>query len=333
MGVRKDRTVHRAFLICLFVSLAPITCCNAVAANVAPYPNKPVRFIVPSGAGGGTDTVARLVGQKLTERWTYQVVIDNRAGAAGNIAADMAARSAADGHTLFLGFTIHAINASLYPNLTYDLVKDLAPVTIINYSQNILVVHPSVAATTVRELIELARGAPGKWNYASAGSGSPQHLGMEMFKTMANVQLTHVPYKGGPAANNAVLTAEAPILLGSIPTMLPHIRSGRVRALAVSDLKRTRFLPDVPTISESGLSGYELTIWYGMFVPAQTSEAIIKRLHQHVAAIVQLPDIQERFNNLGLIPVGSSPRELAATVKADIDKYRRVIKQSGAKVE
>jgi tripartite-type tricarboxylate transporter receptor subunit TctC len=297
------------------------------------YPTKPVRMIVPFAAGGILDIVARAVGERLSGSLGQPIVVDNRGGAGGTIGTEIAARATPDGYTLLTGHIgTHAINASLYPKLGYDPVRDFAPITLAATFPLGLFVHPSVPARSVAELIAFAKAKPGEVSFASAGSGGPTHMAGEMLKAMAQVDIVHVPYKGNAAALNDLLGGRVHMFFSNLVTAMPHARSGKLRAIAVSTSKRSQQVPELPTVAESGLPGYELTNWIGMFAPAATPHAIVLRLNRDIAAILGSPDMQERFRLQGLDLVSSTPEEFAAFVRAELAKWRRVVKESGAKV-
>ena len=297
------------------------------------YPAKPIRWVLSFGAAGGApDTIARMIGPKLTEAWGQQVLVDPRTGAGGTIATDIVAKSPPDGYTLLLASPSHAINATLYGKLPYDALADFTPVSLVAELPNILVVHPSLPARSVKELIALARAKPGALNYGSAGSGSSQHLAGELFNKMAGVKTVHIPYKGGGAAMVDLIAGQVQLTFGSATT-LPHVRSGKAVALAVTTAKRASTLPDLPTIAESGLPGYEASAWYMVLAPAKTPPAIIDKLHAEIVRSMKLPDVRERFTFQTIEPVGLPPAESTAYLAREITKWAAVVKASGAKVE
>lgn len=316
----------------LAAALAAMLAAGFVHAQ--PYPTKPIRFLVPQAAGGSTDTLSRIVGQKLSERLGQQVVMDNRPGANGMIGTELVAKSQPDGYTLLAGGTgTIAINVSLYSKVAYDPVRDFTPVALIAYSTSVLVVHPSVTAENIAGLIALARSRPGELRYASAGSGSSPHLSAELFKTMTGVKLVHVPYKGSTPGVTATITGETSLMFTGIASALAHIKAGRLRALSVNGPKRSPALPDVPVASQSGLPGFEVDFWIGMLAPAGTPRAIVSRLNAEVNGILRQDDVKERLVALGTDPVGGSPDEFAAVIKTDIAKWAKAIKASGARAE
>ncbi len=298
-----------------------------------PYPARPVRFVLPFGApGGAPDTIARLLAPKLSEALGQQVVVDPRVGAGGTIGTEVVANAAPDGHTILLTSPSHAINATLYRKLPYDPVSDFAPITLLAELPNILVIHPSLPARSVKALIALARAKPGSLNYGSAGSGSSQHLAGELFKKMAGVDMVHIPYKGGGAVVIDLVSGQVHLTFGSA-TSLPHVRSGRLVALAVTTAERVSSLPELPTVSEAGLRGYEAAAWYALFAPARTPRPIVERLHAETVRALRLPDVRERLAFETIQIVGSTPAELAAFLQREIAKWGAIVRESGAKVD
>ena len=298
--------------------------CLAVAQS---YPTKPVRLIVPY-ASGNTDTTARIFGQKLGERLGQPVVIDNRPGAGANIGAEIAARAAPDGYVLFYASLSHVINASLYRKLGYDLVKDFAPIALLISSPYILTVHPSVPARSVKELIALAKARPGQLNYASSGSTS--HLAVEYLSTMAGLKMNHVPYKSGAPATVAIISGQIEVALASASASMPHIKSGKLRGLGISTAQRSPQAPELPTISEAGVPGYDVSTWHGLVAPAGTPKEIITRLNAEAVTLLKLPDVQERYRAVDSDTLGSTPEQFGAHIRNEIQKWARVVKDSGA---
>jgi tripartite-type tricarboxylate transporter receptor subunit TctC len=290
------------------------------------YPVKPLRFVVPYAPGGGTDIVGRLVGARLTEAWGQPVVIDNRPGGGTVIGTEVVARTPPDGYTVLLSTGTHTVNASLYPKLPFDPVRDFEAVSLIAVAPNVLVVHPSVPVRSVRELLALARQRPGQLGYASSGNGGTGHLAMEMLKQMAAIDVIHVPYKGAGPAVNAILSGEVGASINNMIALVPQIRAGRIRALGVTTTTRSAILPDVPTIAESGLAGFEASGWFGAWVPAKTPVAIVNRLSAEIGRIVRSPEAGEHLKAQGAAPIGSRPDEFARTIVADIAKWRQVLK-------
>ncbi len=316
------------------VSVASIACVLAAAGACAqPYPAKPVRFVLPYGAPGGSpDIIARTIGAKLTEAWGQQVVVEPRVGAGGTIGTEVVANAAPDGYTLLLTSPSHAINVTLYPKLPYDAVADFIPITQLVEVPNILVIHPSLPARSVKELIALAKAKPGSLNYGSAGSGSSQHLAGELFRKMAGVDMVHIPYKGGGGVVVDLIAGQVQLTFGSA-TSLPYVRSGRLIALAVTTARRVSSLPALPTIAESGLPGYEASAWYALFAPARTPRPIIDKVQAEVVRALKSPDVRERLAFETIQPVGSTSAELAEFLKREIAKWGAIVRESGAKVE
>jgi tripartite-type tricarboxylate transporter receptor subunit TctC len=314
---------------------AALFICAAGAATAQPnYPAKAIRYIVPFPAGGPLDIVARAIGQELSKSWGHPVIIDNRPGAGGNIGADLVARAPADGYTILMGaVSTHAINVTLYDKLPYDPIRDFAPVTLITSVPNVLVLHPSVPAKTVHELIALAKARPGQLNFASGSTGSAGHLAGELFKTMAGVDMVHIPYKGAAPAVVDLLAGHVSLMFDNMSSALPNIKAARVRALAVTTLKRSPLLPQLPTISEAGLRGFDISTWFGIFAPAGTPSDIVAKLNAETVRILNTREMKERLLMLGAEPVGNTPDEFAAFVRLEIQKYAKVIKASGAKAD
>lgn len=298
------------------------------------YPARPVRFIVTFAPGGGTDIVARLVAQKLTDAWSEQVIVDNRGGGGGVIGTQLAARAAPDGYTWLFGTSSGlVINPLLRKNLPYDPARDFAPVTLLTTNANMLAVNASVQAASVKQLIALAQSSPGKLNYATAGEGSPSHLVMELFKSMTRTSILHIPYKGAGPAIVDVVGGQVQMTFNPIPPLLPHVKSGKLRALGVSSATRTLAAPDVPTIAEAGVPGFEYVLWYSMFVPARTPQAIVAVIQTQVARILAQPEVKDRLIAIGADPRSSTPAELEAFVKTDTMRLRRIIEAAGLKAE
>ena len=297
------------------------------------YPSKPVRLIVPFAPGGSNDIMARLVAQKFSEALGQQVVVDNRAGGSGIIGTDLAAKAQPDGYTLLMMSLTLAVNPSLYKKLPYNTEKDLAPVTLVASAPLMLVVHPSIPAKSVKEFVAFAQANPGKLNFGSGGPGTTPHLAGEMLKMMTKVQMTHVPYKGGGPALADLIGGQIQLMLENIPSTLPHVKAGRLRALALSGLKRSPLVPDLPTLDEAGLKGYEIVGWNGLFVPAGTPQNIIAYVHGLTVKALAQPDVKERLATLGAEGVGNTPEQFRAFLKAEIAKWARVVKEAGLKVE
>ncbi len=297
------------------------------------YPSKPIRIVVPYPPGGTTDILTRLLGQKLTEALGQQVIIDNRAGASGNIGAEVVVRSPGDGYTLLSASTVHTVNPSLYSKLAYDPLKDFTAVTLLAQVANILVVHPSLPVKSVKEFIAFAKKRPGQLNYSSAGNGSAPHLTAEMFKMSTGVNIVHVPYKGAAPAMTDLLAGHVMLTFATAPSGVPHVQAGRLRALGVSSAKRIPALPNVPTIAEAGVPGYEAIGWNGLTGPAGMPQAVTDKLNIEVVKIMQNPDVSKRMSELGLEPRTSTPAEFSAFLKAEVVKWAKVVKDSGAKVD
>ena len=297
------------------------------------YPAKPIRLILPFPPGGSTDIVARLIGQKLTESWGQPVLIENRPGAGGNIAAETAARAAPDGYTLFQVNVANAIGATLYPKLSYDLITSFAPVIQLATTPYVLLAHPTVPAKNTAELIALAKARPGQLNYASAGGGSATHLSGELLKSMAGVNIVHVPYKGTGPAVTALLSGEVDLYFATVPAALPLVEAKKLRALGVTSARRSPLMRDVPAIAEAGLKGYETSTWHGILAPAGTSPEIVVKLNAEIARVLAQPAVKERLVGQGLDPVGGTPEQFGAYLKTEISKWAVVVKASGARAE
>lgn len=305
----------------------------AAAAQASDFPSKAIRIVVPFPPGGATDAAARLVAVKMSEHWGQPVLVDNRAGAGGNVGSDLVAKSPADGYTLVMGVTgSHAINASLYSKMPYDPVTDFVAISQVAVVPNVLVVHPSVPVKNLAELVALAKKEPGKLNYASLGNGTAAHLGMEMLKSDAGVDITHVPYKGSAPAVSDLLAGQVQMMVDGLPSALPHIKAGKLRAIALTSLRRAPSLPDLPTISET-YPGFYADAWSGLFAPRGTPQPVVDKLSAEVQRILKLPDVREKLAALGAEPVGSTQAEFTAHVKREIEKWAKVVKTSGAKVD
>ncbi|MBI2225673.1 MAG: tripartite tricarboxylate transporter substrate binding protein [Betaproteobacteria bacterium] len=297
------------------------------------YPTGPIRMIVPFSAGGGVDTMGRILGQKLTDSIGKSIVIDNRGGANGNIGTGIAAKAPNNGYTLLLTGAGIVTNPSLYSKVPFDPVKDFDPISLLALAPNILVVHPSVPVKSVAQLVALAKARPGEVHYSSAGSGSTPHLAAELFKIMAKVDLLHVPYKGSGPALIGVLSGEVSIMFPAAIFAVPHVTAGRLRALAVTSVSRLPVTPELPTIAESGPKGYESSQWYGVLAPTGTADDILNLLNSHIVKIMQAADMKQQLINAGSVAVGSTREEFAAHIRAEIVKWAKVIKESGARVD
>ena len=314
--------------------LAALSLCCPLAALAQAYPTKSIRVIVGFAPSGGTDIAARTLSQKLAETLGQSIVIDNRPGAGGTIGNALAATAPPDGYTLLMTANgPHAIAPSLYASLPYDIFKDYASISLVATNPYVLLVHPSLPATSVKEFIAWLKANPNQANFSSAGNGTPAHLAGELFKAMASVSMTHVPYKGAAPALTGLMGGQVNVLFSEMLTAAPHLKSGKVRALAVTTSTRTAFLPDLPTISETGLAGYDVSVWYGLLAPAGTPKAIIARLNSEVVHALQTQDVKERFSNMGSTASSSTPAEFDALIKRDYEKWARVIKSAGIKLE
>jgi len=309
----------------------------ALIAGVAAaqqWPSKPIKWVVPFAPGGTTDILARTIGEKLSVTLGQPIIVDNKPGAGGGVGADQVAKSPADGYTIMGGtISTHAINASLYSNLPYDPVRDFAPITLIVRVPNMLVVNPELPAKDVRELIALLKASPGKYSFASSGNGTSQHLSGELFKTMTGVEMQHIPYRGSPPALADVVGGQVAMTFDNITTAWPLVKGGKLRALAVTTAKRSPIAPDVPTLAESGLPGYEIGSWQGVFAPAGVSTEIVKRLNTEIVRIINAPDVRQKLVDMGAEPAPNTPEEFAAMVKAEVAKWADVVRKSGAKVD
>jgi tripartite-type tricarboxylate transporter receptor subunit TctC len=302
-------------------------------ASAQNYPTGPVRVIVPFPAGGGVDTTGRLIGQKLTEALGKQFVVDNRPGANGMIGSELAAKAPRDGYTLMVNGANFVTTPSLYKKVTYDPIREFDPVSLVALAPNVLVVHPSLPVKSVRELATLARARPGQVNFAGSGSGSTPHLAAELFNTLANVKMVHVPYRGTGPAIAGLMSGEASVMFMPTTNAVPLVKSGRLRALAVTSAKRLTALPELATVAESGLKGYESSQWYGVLAPAGTPADILNTLNTHIAKIMQTPEMRQRMTDSGSVAVGSTREAFAAHLREEFAKWARVIKQSGAQVD
>jgi tripartite-type tricarboxylate transporter receptor subunit TctC len=297
------------------------------------YPARQVRIVVPFPPGGTSDILARTIGARLAEPLGQPVVVENRPGAGGNIAADHVAKSSPDGYTLIMGTSSLAISQSLYKKLSYDLVKDFAPITqAVNYA-NLLVVHPSAGVSTTAELLALARAKPGVLSYGTAGNGTPPHMTGELFKSYTGVNILHIPYKGGAPAIADLLAGQIPMMFDNVPPLLPHVRGGRIKALAVTSLARIGVLPDVPTLHELGLKNFDAVGWNGLLAPAGTPREIVARLNAEVVRVLRIPEVRDQLTSQGADIVGNSPEAFAEWIRAEVKRWAEVVRVSGAKVD
>ncbi len=318
----------------LFALLLALPALTAPSAMAQQYPSKPIVLVVPFAPGGTSELISRLVAQKLTERLGQQVVVENRPGAAGNIAMEQVARAAPDGYTLILGHIgTLAVNPAMFPKLPYDAIKDFAPVSLIAAVPNIVTVNPAVPAKTLKEFLDLARAKPGSINYGSAGNGSAGHLAMEYLKRIAKADMVHVPYKGtGPMLTDLLAGQTQATFTGSSP-LIPHIKSGKLRALAVGSAVRIPSLPEVPTVAESGFAGFETAQWYGIIAPAKTPPAIIQKLSVEIAQVMKQPDVIARLSGDGTVMIGSTPNEFAAYISKEMKRWGEVVHDANIKAE
>ena len=322
-----------ALRIVLRGALAAVALLPVTALHAQDYPTKPIRLVVPFAPGGGTDTLARILAQKLTERFGQQVIVDNRSGAGGTIGTDIVAKANSDGYTLAMVISSHAINPSLYQKLPYDSIKDFSPVILIDNAPRLLVVHPSVAAKSLQELVALAKAKPNQLNYGSGGNGTSGHLAGELLNTMAGIKLTHVPYKGGGPLLIDLLGGQVQLTFGSPPTTLPHVQTGKLRALAVTSAKRTPLAGSLPTMQESGLPGYEAVEWNAMLAPAGTPRPIITKLNSELQRLLEQPDMKQTLAKQGLDTIGGTPEQCAAHLRAEMAKFAKIVKQAGIRIE
>ncbi len=314
------------------VLVAPLVA--ALNAAAADYPVRPIRLVVPFGAGSNTDILARTVGARMTENWGQQVVIDNRPGAGGNIGTDVVAKAPPDGYTIVLGAaSVLAINQSLYASMPYDSATAFAPITNMVKTTNVLVVSPSLSAKSVKELIAYGKANPGKLTYASSGAGGTIHLSGELFKAMTGITMEHIAYKSSPVAHIDIISGQVHAMFDAMPTALPQIKSNRLRPLAVTTAKRSPALPDLPTVAEAGLPGYEAVGWFGFAAPAGTPRQIVTKLNQEIVRILAIPDVRERLLAQGAEPVGDSPEDFAKFIKAEAAKWGKLVKSLGLKIE
>jgi tripartite-type tricarboxylate transporter receptor subunit TctC len=326
------RLTHR--IAALILALGTLGTGAAFAQGAANYPNKPIRIVVPFAAAGTTDLLARAIGIEMQKAWGQTVVVENRPGAGGNLGSDVVAKAPPDGYTLLVGaVSPQAINVTLYPKLPYDVMRDFSHITLIAAVPNVLEVNPSVPVKTVKELIALAKSKPGQLTYASSGSGTSIHLSAELFKTMAGVDMLHIPYKGSGPAVTDLVGGQVNLMFDNLPSSIGQIKAGKLRAIAVTTLKRSPALPDVPTIAESGLPGYDASSWFGMHAPAGTPKDIINKIHGVVTKSLHTPEMAERLATQGAQAVGNTPEEFTEFLRVEIAKWAKVVKASGARVD
>ena len=324
---------NRLLLSCaaLVLALGEISC--GFAAEAA-YPQRPIRFLIPQSPGGASDTVGRIVARKLGENLGQQLVVDNRPGATGNIGAEMVARATPDGYTMLLTAPNLVTSPSLYPRVPFDPIKDFAPVSQLAQSPNVWIVHPSFAGRTMKELIEIVRGKPGQIDFSSSGLASTQHLAGELLNVMAGIRLVHVPYKGGGPALIDLMGGRVPVMVSSLPSAMPHIKAGKVRALAVTSAKRSSAMPELSTVAEAaGFPGYEAITWQGLVFPAATPKPIVGRMSAETIKVLAMSEVRERLRDLGYEPVASTPEQFAGYIRAELDKWTKVIRAAGIKLE
>ncbi|MEK7877196.1 MAG: tripartite tricarboxylate transporter substrate binding protein [Pseudomonadota bacterium] len=317
------------------VSLATLLGALLSASVIAQsYPTKSIRIIAPFPPGGTSDTIARILGQKLTEAWKHQTIVDNRGGVAGSLGSAIAAKAPADGYTLLVGNVGPvAINHNIYRNVGYDPIRDFAPISLAVSAPQIVVVHPSVPARTFKEFAALVKAQKGKINFGSSGPGSISHLSAELYKRMTNTDMLHVPFKGSALITIALLSGEIDVVFSDVAVVLPHVESGKLRALAVTSLKPTPLLPNLPSIAESGLPGFAMTSWWGVLAPAGTPQPIVTQINAELVRILQLPDVKKSFAGLGVDAIFSTPDEFVRLIKSEVEKYAKLIKEIGIKID
>jgi tripartite-type tricarboxylate transporter receptor subunit TctC len=321
-------------------ALLSLIACALVASVATPpaqaqsFPSKPVRMVIPFPPGGPLDAVGRTIAQKLTEAWGQNVVVDNRPGAGGNIGADLVAKSAPDGYTVVMGaLSTHAVNPSLYPKMPYDAIKDFAPISLVAVTPNVLVVNPSLQVNTAKEFIAYAKANPGKLAFGSGSNGSAGHLAGELFKAETGADMLHVPFKGAAPAMQALLAGDTQLMFDNLASSTPQVKAGKLRALAVTTAQRSKLAPELPTLAEAGLPGFDITTWFGLLAPAGTPPEIIARWNSEVTRILNAPEVRERLLLLGVEPAPNSPQAFAQFIGSEMAKYARIVKLSGAKVD
>jgi tripartite-type tricarboxylate transporter receptor subunit TctC len=311
------------------IAAATLALMTGMAAAAQSYPTRPIRYVVPQAPGGSSDTLARTLVQRLGEKLGQQVVVDNRPGATGIVGAEIAVRAAPDGHTLLQVATSHATNPAMQAKLPYDTLRDFVPIMLLSQQPNLWLVHPSLPVKSIRELVAYARSKAGQVNYASSGTGGSQHLAGELLKSMTGADMVHVPYKGSPPALIDLLAGRVPVMSSTMPPALPHIRSGRVRAIAVTSAQRSPALPDVPTVVESGVPGYEAIAWQGLVAPARTPANVVSRVNGELVRILGQSDVRTKLQELGFETMASTPEQFAAYIRSEIAKWTKVIKAAG----
>ncbi len=316
------------------IALILVSCMSGLVSAADSYPSKPVRVVVPFAAGGTTDIVTRILAQKITETWGQQLVVDNRPGAGGNIGSEIVAKSPNDGYMILMAtVATHGINAALYSKLPYDPIADFAPITLVASTPSVLMLNPSVPANSVRELIELAKSKPGTLNFGSPGSGSSHHLAGELFDSLAGVKMVHVAYKGTAAALIDVIAGQIQLTFDTLPSAMPYVKSKKLKAIAVTSGKRAQSLPDLPTIVEAGVPGYELTSWYGALAPAGTPESVIRKLNSDFVGTIRTGAIAAKLVEAGAEPVANTPDQFAVFIRSELKKWAKVVQDSGARAE
>lgn len=325
---RRRLLVACAVLVCALVPL------HAGAQATQGYPNKPIKLVVPFPPGGPLDVIGRLIAQKLTEAWGQSVVVDNRPGAGGNIGADLVAKSPPDGYAVVMGaLSTHAVNPHLFPKMPYDAVRDFAPITLVAITPNVLVINPSLPVNSVKELIAYAKANPGKLAFGSGSNGSAGHLAGELLKVDTGVDMIHVPFKGGAPATQALLAGDTQLMFDNLANAMPQVKSGRLKALAVTTAQRSRLVPDLPTMAEAGVPGFDISTWFGLLAPAGTPREIIAKWNAEVTRILNSPEMRERLTAQGAEPAPDTPEQFGAFIQQELAKYGRIVKASGAKVD
>ncbi len=317
----------------LFLCALCVLCGKSPFAFAEAYPDKPIRIIVPYPPGGFNDTLARTLGQKLTEKWGQPVIVDNRPGGGTTIGTGLAAKSAPDGYTLLIISFAFVTNPALYASLPYDSEKDFAPIVLAATTPNLLVVNPALPVKSVKDLLAVAKAKPGNLNYASAGNGSSNHLSMELLKSLAKVDMAHIPYKGSAPAVTDLIGGQVDLMFDNVPNVLPQVKAGKLRALAVSSKERSPFVKDLPTVAEAGVPGFDVSVWFGVVAPAGTPRPVIAKLNAEINGILKLAQIRQAFNNQGVEPMGGTPAEFSAFIASQTMKWGKVVKDSGAKAE